>query len=335
MKRVALAFGLLLVLVSGCDFDLMTADVETRVRRDGSAFRSMEFILATERTKEEFLDVFRLPKSPPWQGRMSQKSDGFRYLASRDFPPSRQTRTDFVIRPFKPGSPLGKFEGKNEWRVTRRRGLFYTTYVYEETLRFPGLKEAYAQEMTKAIFQNLSRQLQLTDAERDRLLPEAQNAVEGAVDKWYLVGKNADMVWLVTESMFRSLNLLQPRGWAVHRKSRKWLHEQIERGYKDFSTANDKDNSPRDLICLFRANLPGRITRTNGHASGSTVRWNAIVNEEVKFHDHTLFAESRVRQVNYLALLSLLALLALPVWGMTSFFRRYRLILRVARKTRW
>jgi hypothetical protein len=143
------------------------------------------------------------------------------------------------------------------------------------------------------------------------------------------------MVGLVTESICRSLNLLQPRGWAVHRKSRKWLREQIERGYKEFSTANDKDDSAADLIYLFRVHLPGRITRTNGHASGSTVRWNAVVNEEVKFYDHTLFAESQVRQVNWLALSSLLVLIALPVWGMAWFFRRYRLIVRVARKSQW
>ncbi len=333
MKRVALAFGLL-VFVSGCDFN--TADVETRVRRDGSVFRSMEFILDEEDKKKEFMDVFRLPKSPQWRVRAFQKSDGCHYVASRDFPPSRQMHTDFVIRPFKPDSPLGKFEGRNEWRVTRRRGLFHTTYVYEETLRFPRLKESYVKEMANAVLQNLSCQLVLTDAEQKRLLPEVQNAVEGAVDKWFPIGKNMDMAWLVTESVFRSLNLLQPHNWEGYNKSRKWLHEKINEGCDDFSTANNKDsaNTAGDLIYLFRANLPGRITRTNGHASGSNVRWNVVVNEEVKFRDHTLFAESIVRQVNWLALLSLLVLIALPVSGIVSFFRRYRLILRIARKTR-
>lgn len=260
-----------------------------------------------------------------------------RYIASRDFLLSRQRRTDFRLRPFKPSSPLARFEGKNEWQVLRRRGLFSTTYTYQEVLRFPGLREAYVKALTQAIGDHLAQKLQASDAERKRLLPPVQRAVEQALGNWNLLRECDSIPALIAASFPSSLKHIHPLGWKK-RKGTSWLADAVKEAYTKFCETNCKGSDDNEALLLysFSTTLPGRITRASGQiVSANEVRWNIGVGSEFLFDTYVLFAESTVRQVNWLALISLLVLIALPVSGIVSFFWRYRLILRVARKTRW
>jgi hypothetical protein len=325
--------GLLLVFLSGC---LNTVDVETRVRRDGSVARSMEFVIDEADKKRAFHDVFELPPPPQWRVHIrDEKGKHYHYAASRDFPASRQTHTDFTIRLFKPNSPLAQFVGKNEWRVTKRRGLFHTTYVYEETLRFPGLKEAYVKALSDTLYQQLMEQLNLNDANKSYLSSMLQAAVAQAVDNWAVIGRNSEMVNVIAHRVSRSLR--ESHTGIESAWSWELLRQQIEEAHKRFMTTHYKKSALEEgkFLYLFRLNLPGTVTRTNGQVYGANVRWNIAIQDEIEFHDLTLFAESRVFQVNYLALISLLVLFALPIMGVVWFCRHYKLIVRVARRTTW
>lgn len=346
MKRVYHFMLLsLLVTLSGCVVNgPNSAQIQTRVRRDGSVARRIEF--AFKQPVHEVREWCALPQPPQWKVKTFPKTlraldegtevSEYRYTASRDFSSSRQRHTDFIIRPFKSSSPLGKFEGKNEWQVIRRRGLFYTTYTYKEVLRFPGLREAYMKGLTQAVCDHLAQELQASDAERKRLLPEVQRAVEQALVKWNLLLESASIPALITASFPPSLRHIHPRGWK-ERKGTSWLEVAVKEAYDKFCETTYKDKEDQALLLYsFSTLLPGQITRASGQiVSSNQVRWNIVVGSEFIFDTYVLFAESTVRQVNWLALLSLLVLIALPVSGIVSFFRRYRLILRVARKTRW